>query len=143
MSFLGTINFDYSRLSFDYIACSANNTGEHCVFVIYIHKGKCTTLIFILLLFGLSHQTPLKHICYYFNHPTPYLWTLTWFILCYLQYICRLQDQYNRNYSRLLFEYIAYSANNMGERCILVIYIHKVKCGSLIFILLRFGLLNE
>ena len=40
---------------FDYIAYSASNTGERCVFVIYIHKGRCTTLIFILLQFDLFH----------------------------------------------------------------------------------------
>ena len=56
LSFLQPINRDYSRLSFDYIAYSANNTAKHCVFVIYRHKGKCNSLIFILLLFFLSHQ---------------------------------------------------------------------------------------
>ena len=29
--------------------------GKRCAIVIYLHKGKCTTLIFILLGFGLSH----------------------------------------------------------------------------------------
>ena len=41
---------------FDYITYSSNNTSERCVFVIYIHKVKCTILISILLQFGLSHQ---------------------------------------------------------------------------------------
>ena len=40
---------------FDYIAYSANNTCKRCVFVIYIHTRKCTTLIFILMWFGLSN----------------------------------------------------------------------------------------
>ena len=44
-----------SLLSFDHIAYSAKNTGERCVFVIYIHKGMFNSLIFILLLFCLSH----------------------------------------------------------------------------------------
>ena len=30
--------------------------GQNCVFVIYIHKGKCNSLIFILLLFCLLHR---------------------------------------------------------------------------------------
>ena len=59
MLFLRPINRDYSRFSFDYITYSANNTGEGCIFVIYQHKGKCNSLIFILLLFCLSHR---KHI---------------------------------------------------------------------------------
>ena len=59
LSFLRPTNCDYSRLSFDYIAYSANNTGKCCVFVIYRHKGKCNSLIFILLIFFLSHW---KHI---------------------------------------------------------------------------------
>ena len=59
LSFLQPINRGYSRLSFDYITYSANNTGERCFFVIYQHKGKWNSLIFIPLLFCLSHQ---KHI---------------------------------------------------------------------------------
>ena len=43
-------------LSFDYIAYSANVMGQHCVFVIHRHKGKCNSLILILLIFCLSHQ---------------------------------------------------------------------------------------
>ena len=39
-----------------YFAYSANNTSKRCVFVIYRHKGKCTSLILILLWFGLSHR---------------------------------------------------------------------------------------
>ena len=58
-SFLRTINRDYSRLSFDYIAYSANNMGESYVFLIYRHKGKCNSFIFIILIFFLSHR---KHI---------------------------------------------------------------------------------
>ena len=46
---LQPINQDYSRLSFEYIAYSANNTRKRCVFVIYIHKGKWNSLIFIIL----------------------------------------------------------------------------------------------
>ena len=42
-------------MSFDSIAYSTNNRGKHCVFVIYIHTCKCTTLIFILMRFGLLH----------------------------------------------------------------------------------------
>ena len=60
-SFLRPINRNYSRLSFDYITYSTNNTGECCTLVIYRHKGKCNILIFILLLFCLSHW---KHIQY-------------------------------------------------------------------------------
>ena len=54
--FLRPINRDYSQLSFDYIPYSANNAGKGYVFVINIHKGKCNSLISILLIFCLSHQ---------------------------------------------------------------------------------------
>ena len=56
MSFLQPINCKYSCLSLYYIAYSANNMGKHFVFVIYRNKGNCNSLIFILLLFWLSHQ---------------------------------------------------------------------------------------
>ena len=52
-SFLRPISRNYSRFSFDYIAYFANNTGKCCVFVIYRHRGKCNSLIFILLIFFL------------------------------------------------------------------------------------------
>ena len=45
LSFLQPVIRDYSRLSFDYITYSANNTSERCVFVIYRHKDKCNSLI--------------------------------------------------------------------------------------------------
>ena len=51
LSFLRPINSNYPWFSFNYISYSANNTGERCVLVIYIHKFKCNSLIFILLLF--------------------------------------------------------------------------------------------
>ena len=35
------------------------DTGKCCVFVIYQHKGKCNSLIIILLLFCLSRWVPL------------------------------------------------------------------------------------
>ena len=76
----------------------------------------------------------------FFNQPTPYRWTLTLSIIFYLQYICRSQDQQNREYSRLSLDYIAYSANNTAVCCAFVIYIHKGKCNTFIFILLWFGL---
>ena len=64
-SFLRPINRDYSRLLFDYITYSAKNMGEHCVFVIYQHRGKCNSLMFTLLLFCLSRQIPLDpHVVY-------------------------------------------------------------------------------
>ena len=56
LSFLRTINRNYSRLSFGYITYSSNNTGKCCILVIYQHKGKCNSLILIILLFCLSHQ---------------------------------------------------------------------------------------
>ena len=93
-----------------------------------------------MTLFRSRHCCKIEHICYYFNQPTPYRWTLTLPILCYFWYIWRSQDQSNRNYSRLLCDYITYSANNTGKRCIFVIYIYKGKCDTLIVILLRFGL---
>ena len=48
-------NRDYSRFSFDSISYSANITGKHCVFLINIHICKGTTLIFVLMWFGLLH----------------------------------------------------------------------------------------
>ena len=65
LSFLQSINRDYSRLLFDYIAYSANNTGIHCDVVIYQHKVSCNTLIIILLLFCLSRLVPMyPHVVY-------------------------------------------------------------------------------
>ena len=51
--------------------------------------------------------------------------------------------QVNRDYSRLFSSYIAYSANNTGKHCVLVINIHTSKCNTLILGLLRFGLLHR
>ena len=62
---------------------------------------------------------------------------------CLLQYICCLQDRYNRDYSWLLFDYIAYSAKNTGEHCVSVIHIHTCKCTTFIFVLIMFGLLHR
>ena len=45
---------------FNYIAYFTNNTGKCCVFVIYRHKGKCNSWIFIQLLFCLSHQKTIQ-----------------------------------------------------------------------------------
>ena len=56
LSFLRPIKRDYSPLSLDFIAYSVNNAGKRYVFVIYIHKGKGNSLIFILLIFCLLHQ---------------------------------------------------------------------------------------
>ena len=86
---------------------------------------------------------PLQHICYYFNQLTPYLWTLTFSIVCYLQDICCSQDRWNCDHSRLSFDYILYSSKNMVRCCVFVVYIHKGKCTTLILILLRFGLLHR
>ena len=55
------VNRDYLRLSFDYIVYYANNTSKRCVFVIYTHKSKCTTFIFVLLRFGLWHQYNIQY----------------------------------------------------------------------------------
>ena len=62
MLLLWLINRGCSWLSFDYIAYSANNTDERCVFVIYRHKGKCNSLIFILLLFCLSRRNNIQDV---------------------------------------------------------------------------------
>ena len=48
-------------LSFDYITYSDNNIGKHCVLLICVHKGKCTTFIFILMWFGLSHLCGIQY----------------------------------------------------------------------------------
>ena len=109
----------------------------------YIYDTQHLNINCILLysdIFVFRALLPLKHTCYYFNQPTPYLWTLTLSILFYLPYIRCLQDRKKRNYSRLSFDYIAYFSKNTGKRCIFVIYIHKGMCKILIFILLRFGL---
>ena len=46
----------------------------------------------------------------------------------------------NRDYPRLSFDYMVYSANNTGKRYVFAIYIHKRTCNSLIFIPLLFCL---
>ena len=63
--FLRLIKRDCSRLPFDYIAYSANNTGKLFVFVIYQHKGECNSLIIVLLIFCLSCRVPMDpHVVY-------------------------------------------------------------------------------
>ena len=61
LPFLRPINRKYSLLLFDYNAYYASNMGKRCVFVIYIHKGKCNSLIFILLIFCLMHRKKSGH----------------------------------------------------------------------------------
>ena len=82
---------------------------------------------------------PLQHTCNCLNKPTSYRWTFTLSIHWYLQYIFFLWT-INRNYSLLLFYYTAYSANNTGKHCVFVIYRHKGRWSSLIFIILLFCL---
>ena len=83
---------------------------------------------------------PLNHICYYFNGPTPYQWTLTLSIVYIFTMNLSLLRPINRDYSWLLFDYITHSANTIGRHCVVVIYRHKGKCNTLIIILLLFFL---
>ena len=86
---------------------------------------------------------PLQHICYYFDEPTPYPWTLTFSIFYIFTIHLSFQQPINCNYSRLLFDNIAYSPNNTGRRCVFVIHWHKGKCNLLIIILLLFCLSRQ
>ena len=80
------------------------------------------------------------YICYYFNKPTPYRWTLhVVYSLSFSIHLSLLQ-LIKRDNSQFSFDYIIYSANNTGKRFIFVIYWHKGKFNSLIFILLIFCL---
>ena len=112
--------------------------------IIYIFDAQHLNIIYIISYFEifpcLRELFPLQHICYYFNMPTPYNWTLH--VVYYLLFAIHLlfSDRENRDYSRFLFDYIAYLANNKGKHCIFVINIHTCKCTTLIFILTRFGL---
>ena len=55
---ISPINRDYSRLLFSFITYFSNNMGEHCIFLIYQHKGKCDSLRILLMLFCLSYHLP-------------------------------------------------------------------------------------
>ena len=61
-------------------------------------------------------------------------------IRCYSKYIYHFQYKYIRDYFWLLFDSIAYSANNTGKHRVSVINIHTCKCTILILGLLWFGL---
>ena len=76
----------------------------------------------------------LQHLCYYLNKTTPYRWNLTLYIVYIFTIHLSFLRPINHNYSWLLFDYIAYSANNMGRRCVIVIYRKKCKCNALIII---------
>ena len=83
---------------------------------------------------------PLQHICYYFNKPTPYRWTLKLSIVYIFTIHMSVLRPINHDYSWLLFDYISYSTNNTGRRCIVIIYGYTGKCDALITILLIFCL---
>ena len=85
--FLRPINRDYSRLSFNYITYSADNTGKRCVFVVYLQKGKCYSLIFILLIFCLSHQNNIQNITrWLFIIAVHFLKRSLWYWSVFIQY---------------------------------------------------------
>ena len=84
--------------------------------------------------------SPLQHICYYFNKPTLYRWNPTLSIVYIFTIHFLLLQLINCDYSRFLFDYIAYSTNNTVRHCVFVIYRHKGKCDTLIIILLLFCL---
>ena len=54
-------NRNYLQFSFDSIAYSSNNTGEHRIFIVNIHTCKCTILILGILRFGLSHMYTIQN----------------------------------------------------------------------------------
>ena len=97
-------------------------------------------LILYFQIFTFFALFPLHHICYYFSNPTPYCWTLTLYIVYIFTIHLVFLGPINRDYSRLLFDNITYSDNNMGRHCAFVIYQHKGECNSLIIILLLFCL---
>ena len=86
---------------------------------------------------------PLQHICYYFNKPTPYYLNLTLSIVYIFTIYLPFLRPINHNYSRFLFDYISYSANNTGRRCAVIIYRHKGKCDVLIIIILIYCLSRQ
>ena len=112
--------------------------------IIYICETQNLNIICIILYFSifpfLRWLFPLKHIWYYFNKPTPYNWTLTFSIVNIFTIHFSFQRPINHNYSRLLFDYIAYSAKNTGKCGVFFIYRNKGKCNLLIIILLLFCL---
>ena len=76
---LSPINRDYSWLSFYYIAYPAKNTGERCIFVIYRHKCKCNSLIFIPMIFCLSRWDHIQYVT-------------RWFFIIVLHFVLKLCD---------------------------------------------------
>ena len=85
--FLWLILRDFSRLSFDYIAYSAKNTDKLWVFMIYGYKGKCNSLISILLLFCLSYwkniQDKRRWLFFILLH---FIKSLVWYQSDFIQY---------------------------------------------------------
>ena len=113
----------------------------------YIYDTHHLNIICIISYFNIftffKEWLALQYICYSFNKTAPYRWTLTLYILCCSQCIFCPQDRLKCDYSRLSIDFIAYSANNTGKRCVFVMYIHKGKCTTLIFIILWFGLSHQ
>ena len=71
---------------------------------------------------------------------TSYLWTRTLSIVYIFTIYLSVSRPINHDYSRLLFDHIAYSANNAGRSCVVIVYRHKDKCNTLIIIILLFCL---
>ena len=83
---------------------------------------------------------PLQHICYYFNKPAPYRWTLTLPIVYIFTIHLSFLWLISHDYSQLLFYFITYFVNNTGKCFVFVIYQHRSKFIVLIIIVLLFCL---
>ena len=124
--FLRPINCDYSQLSFDYISYSSNNVGKLYVIVIYIHKGKCNSLIFILLIFCLSH---LKHV----QDKTSWLLLYSY---TSLKIVCGI-GQFLINTVLIVTSFV------WGQHCVFVIDLVTCECNILILQQLWFSVCHR
>ena len=115
--------------------------------IIYICDTQNLNIICLISYFDIlpffRELFPLQHICYYLNKPKPYRWNITLYIVYKFTIHLSFLRPIKRDYSRLLFDYISYSAKNRGRRCVVVIYQQKGKRNALITILVLFCLLRQ
>ena len=92
--------------------------------IIYICDTHSLNIIFLISYFDISTfflaPFPFQHICYFLIRLHRTAGPSRCLLFTYLQYIFRY-------YSWLLFYFITYSSKDMGERCVFVIYRHRVK----------------
>ena len=107
-----------------------------------IHIIWILSVLYCILTYFLFYEALFlfQHICYYFDKTTPYHWTLTLSIVYIFKIHLLILRPINHDYSLLLFVYITYSVNNMGRRCVIIVYRQKDKYYAFVIIILIFCL---